>query len=43
MTIEGESSEDLQASLTDKIDQIEGIKELNSHLLVKRWSFDPTN
>ena len=40
MKIEGESSEELQKIMVTQIDIIDGIIQLNSHLMVKRWMTD---
>ena len=38
MRIEGESSEELHKLFINKIDKIENVHEINSHLLVKHWT-----
>lgn len=40
MIIEGSSSEELHDIIVKKIDIINGILQMSSHLLVKRWTFD---
>jgi len=38
MRIEGESSEVLHKLFINKLDKIEAVREMNSHLLVKHWT-----
>ena len=38
MRIEGESSEELHKLFVNKLDKIEAVREMNSHLLVKHWT-----
>jgi DNA-binding Lrp family transcriptional regulator len=38
--IEGDSSEELQKFMVERIGMIKWLKKINSHLMVKRWATD---